>query len=123
MKMNLKTALVLVGALALCSAPLFAANAHKSAKEKGIIKQVDSATHQIVVSNQKAKTEGTFQWNAQTKFTENGKTVNADALKAGMRVHLAYIAGTATPMLEVVKLSTDKGGRHASMSHSSHRKS
>lgn len=119
-KLNIrKTALVALCALALSPAALFAGNASKTAEERGSIKSVDTKTHQVVVTDQKTKAEGTFNWNDQTKFTKHDKTVNASALKEGLRVHLTYASSSGTPMLERVKLSPAKAQTHAALSRSS----
>ena len=127
MKTNLslirKTALVALCALALSPAAMFAADAPKSAEERGIIKAVDNNGQQIVVTDQKTKADGTFKWNDQTKFIEHGTPVSATALKAGLPVHITYAPSSGTPMLKRVKLSPDKEQKHSSLSPSSHKKS
>jgi hypothetical protein len=117
-----KLARVALCALALSPAALFAGNAIKTSEERGIIKSVDPSIHQIVVTDQKTKADGTFQWNDQTKFTEGDKTVNASALKEGLPVRITYLASSGTPRLQRVKLSPQKGQTHASASSSSHPK-
>lgn len=112
MKTNLslirKAAFVTLCAVALSPAALFAGNALKTAEEHGLIKSVDSQTHQLVVTDQKTKADGTFQWNDLTKFTEHAKTVSASALKAGLPVRITYAASSGTPMLERVQISAGK---------------
>jgi hypothetical protein len=117
-----RTALVALCALALSPAALFAENTPKTAEEYGVIKSVDNNSHQIVVTDKKAGTEGTFRWNDQTKFTEQDRTVNATALKEGMPVHLTYVAGAGPALLERVKLEPQKTPTRASVSHSTHKK-
>lgn len=96
---------------------MFAADAPKLSEELGVIKSVDNNGHQIVVTDHKTKADATYKWNDQTKFMEHGKTVTANALKAGMTAHLTYTANTGTPLLERVKLSPAKEQRHSSLPH------
>lgn len=103
-----KAAFVTMCAAVLSPAALFAGNVLKTAEEHGLIKSVDVKTHQLVVTDQKTKAEGTFQWNDQTKFIEHGKPVSATALKAGLPVNITYAAGSGTPMLERVQIPADK---------------
>ena len=124
-KLNIrKTALIALCALAFGPALLFAGNAPKRAKERGIIKSVDNNTHQVIVTDQKTKLDGTFQWNDQTKFTEHGKAMTAADLKAGEHVRLSYTPGSGTPTLQHISLWPEQYQyqKHASASLSSHRK-
>jgi len=126
MKTNLnlirKTALAAWCALALSPAAMFAADAPKSAEERGLIKAVDNNGQQIVVTDQKTKADGTFKWNDQTKFIEHGKSVSATALQAGLPVHITYAPSSGTPMLKRVKLAPVKAQKHSSVSRSAHPK-
>jgi hypothetical protein len=87
---NLRLPCIVLGALALSSAALFAADAPKTQDERGTIKSVDATAHTLVVSDLKNKTEHKFVWNDQTKFTERGKTATAADLKIGERVRISY---------------------------------
>ena len=125
MKTNLirKTTLIALCALTLSPAALFAGKAAKTTEESGIIKSVDTKTHEIVVTDKKTKSEGTFKWNDQTAFTEQGKTVSVNALKAGLPVQIAYTSRSGTPMLERVRISPVKAQKHSSLSRFIHHKS
>lgn len=115
MKTNLirKTTLVAWCALALSPAALFAGNAPKIVEERGLIKLVDNNAHQIVVTDQNSKADGTFKWNDQTRFSEQAKTVTASALKVGLPVHLTYTPGAGVPLLERVQISVGKQHKSA----------
>jgi hypothetical protein len=106
--------------LVLSPAALFAANAHKTAEERGVIKSVDVTSHQLIVTDQKTKADGTFQWNDHTKFSEQRKNVNSSALKAGMAVHINYTPSSGTPVLQHVMVSPGKKQKHTSASTSVH---
>lgn len=110
-----KATFIALCALALGPVALFANNT-KTAEERGIIKSVDNKTHQLVVTDQKTKSAVTFQWNDQTKFTEQSKTVSASALKEGMAVHLTYAPGSGTPTLERVTIAAGKAHKHSAAS-------
>jgi hypothetical protein len=119
-KLNLRqAALVALCAFALSPAALLAGNTPKTAEESGTIKSVDSHKHQIVVANHKTKTEGTFQWNDQTRFTAHDRTVNAGALKEGLPVQLSYVKDSGTAQLLSVKLMPQKALSHPSAAPSS----
>jgi len=120
-KLNLpKTALAALCAIALSSTPLFAGNKVKTAEEQGIIKSVDANSHYLVITDQKTKTEKSFQWNDQTKFTGHDKIMSVSSLLPGTAIRLAYEPGTGTPMLKAVKLSPAKVQTHSSASTSKH---
>ena len=127
MKINLnrihRTTLASLCALALGPAALFAGSVPKTAEARGIIKSVDTKTHQIVVTDKKTKAEGTFKWSDQTKFTEHGKNGSANALKAGVPAQISYAPSSGTPLLECVKLLPAKEQKHSSGSRFFHQKS
>jgi len=114
-KLNLrKVAAVALCALALSPAALFAANTTKTAEERGVIKSVDQNARQLVVTTQKSKKDETYQWNAQTRFTELNKPANATMLQPGMAVDATFEPGAATPVLKLVKLSPHKSQKNNS---------
>ena len=110
-----KTALAFACALAFSQAALFAAKAHKTAEERGIIKSVDNAAHQIVVADQKTKAEKTFQWDDSTQFSEHRKKASSSTLETGMAVRISYAPSSGTPVMQRVALSPGKkrSARHA----------
>jgi len=108
-----KTTFVALCALALSPMAIFAGSTAKTAEEHGIIKSVDIKAHQLVVTDQKTKSTGTFQWNDQTKFTEKSKPVSVSALKEGMAVHLTYAPGSGTPVLGRVSIAAGKEQKHS----------
>lgn len=112
MKLNLQSgrALLVAGfALVLGPTALWGANAPKAAEKHAIVKSVDSAKHQVVLTDTNTKTTSTFLWNDKTKFTQQGKAVTATALKQGATVNVTYAPGTGTPVLEHVKFAAPKG--------------
>jgi hypothetical protein len=113
-----KAALAALCLLILSPAVLFAGNSPKTAKERGIIKSVDNSALQIVVTDHKTKTEGTFRWNDQTKFTEHHQTVNAGALKEGLPVYFTYVANSDPATLKCVRLEPTKKQTHAAATSS-----
>ena len=90
LKSNLRITSLALGALALSTAALYAANAPKTQDERGTIKSVDAAAHTLVVTDLKNKSDYKFLWNDQTKFTGRGKTATAAELKPGERVRINY---------------------------------
>ena len=111
MKLSLQsgTALLVAGfALVLAPSTLRGANAPKAAEKHAIVKSVDTAKHQVVLTEATTKTTGTFLWNDKTKFTQHGKVVTAAALKEGATVDVTYVPGSGTPELEHVKLAAPK---------------
>jgi hypothetical protein len=125
MKANLIRKTTLIDLCALTSSPavLFAGKAAKTMEERGMIKSVDTKPPEIVVIDKQTKSEGTFKWSDQTKFTEQGKTVSVNALKAGLPVQITYTSRSGTPMLERVKISPVKAQKHSSLSRFFHPKS
>ncbi len=94
-----------------------AAGSQKLQTEQGTIKSVDQEHHSLVLTEHKGKTEHTFQWNAQTRFTEGGKAASATDLKAGEHALLSYEAGKGVATMKTVSLTPAKSGKQP-QSHS-----
>lgn len=107
--LNLPKALTVVACLlALAPAGLRAATPAKPVEKQAIIKSVDANKHQIVVTDPATKTTGTFLWNNQTKFLDQGKPMKVEVLKENMTVDLAYLPAPGNPVLQLVKLVPPK---------------
>jgi hypothetical protein len=102
-----KTVLAGLCTLVLSPALLFAADTAKPLDGHGIIKTVDLNTHQMVVTEPKKKSDQTFQWNEQTKFSEQKQSASASALKAGEHIQFTYATGTP-PVLQAVQIAPAK---------------
>jgi hypothetical protein len=113
-------ALIVLCVLALSPAALFAKNTTKTAVEHGIIKSVDNSNQQLVVTDHKTKTDRTFQWNDQTKFTEHGKMTSASDLKAGEHLKITYEPGKGT--IICASATQAKSGKHSHAYASTHTK-
>ena len=66
-----KTALAFACALAFSQAALFAAKAHKTAEERGIIKSVDNAAHQIEEVGEKLRSM--MSWIKDNKIVDKSR--------------------------------------------------
>jgi len=113
LKSNLRLTCLALGALALSSVALHAANTPKAANERGTIKSVDAAARTVVVTDLKNKTEHTFLWNDHTKFTERGKTATAADLKPGERVRITYSGRGEQSTMQRVHIAPPKTERSA----------
>lgn len=102
---------IVMGALALGSAGVFAADAPKTRDERGMIKSVDATAHTLVISDLKNRSEHKFQWNDQTKFTEHGKTATAAALKGGERVRITCSGTGDLLTMQRVQIAPAKAGK------------
>ncbi len=110
---NLRLTSLALGALALSTAALHAANAPKTQDERGTIKSVDTIAHTLVVTDLNNKTEHKFLWNDQTVFTERGKTTTAADLKAGERVRINYTGTGALLTMQRVNIAPAKAEKSA----------
>jgi hypothetical protein len=82
-----------VAALAIGAAfPLgaFAAKPAKIMTERGVIEKVDPARKEFALKGGYLKRTATFEWNASTRFVENGKLAAASELKPGERADVKY---------------------------------
>ena len=82
-----------VAALAIVAAfPLgaFAAKPTKVMTERGVIEKVDPARKEFALKGGYPKRGTTFEWNASTRFVENGKPAAAAELKPGERADVNY---------------------------------
>ena len=116
MKLNThihKMAVAALCVLALSPALVLATGTPKPVGERGIIKSVDVDAHTLVVTEHKNNSEQKFQWNDQTKFSERNKNTSANALKEGERVHLTYVPGGDTPILQSVHITPAKTEKHS----------
>jgi hypothetical protein len=118
MKTNInlrKTAWVVLCAIALSPAALSAKDTSKLAMERGTLKSVDNQHQQLVITDQKTKTDRTFQWNEQTRFTLQGKATSASGLKAGEHIVVNYARGNepATLVSASAKPAKTSGHLHA----------
>ena len=117
-----RAALVVLCTLALAPAALFAKNTSKATVEHGIIRSVNSANQQLVVTDQKTKIDRTFQWNDQTKFTEHGKVTSASGLKVGERLTITHEPGKSTATRICANATPTKSGKHSHAHASTHPK-
>jgi len=109
-----KALLTSLGALALSPVLLLAANPSKPVEEHGVLKSIDQPAHTLVITEHKNQ-EKKFQWNDQTKFRQQEKTVAADALKAGETLHFSYTPGGDTPLLNSVNILPAKAKQHSAL--------
>jgi hypothetical protein len=82
-----------VAALAIGAAFPLGAYAAKPAKmmtERGVIEKVDPARKEFALKGGYLKRTATFEWNASTRFVENGKRAAASELKPGERADVKY---------------------------------
>jgi hypothetical protein len=82
-----------VAALAIGAAfPLgaFAAKPAKMMTERGVIEKVDPARKEFALKGGYLKRTAIFEWNASTRFVENGKPAAASELKPGERADVKY---------------------------------
>jgi len=105
-KSNMLKALALaLGVLYLGLAGARADDASRLRTERGTIKSVDQEHRSLVLTGHKAKTEHTFQWNDQTKFTEGSKAASATDLKAGEHALIHYEAGKGVATMKSISLT------------------
>ena len=86
----MKTSMLIktVAALAIGAAfPLgaFAAAPAKTMTERGVVEKVNTARKEFALNGGHLKRTAIFEWNASTRFVENGKPATASELKAGER--------------------------------------
>jgi hypothetical protein len=91
----MKTSMLIktVAALAIGAAfPLgaIAAQPTKTMTEKGVIEKVNTARQEFALKGGHLKRTATFEWNASTRFVENGKPAAASELKTGERATVNY---------------------------------
>jgi hypothetical protein len=114
--MKTNSSMLKASALALCVLGLglagaMAAGSQKLQTERGTIKSVDQEHHSLVLTDHKAKTGHTFQWNNQTKFTEGSKVLSATDLKAGEHALISYEAGESVATMKSICLTPAHAGR------------
>ena len=88
----MKTSMLMktVAALAIGAAfPLgaIAAPPAKTMTERGVIEKVNAARKEFALKGGHLKRTATFDWNASTRFVENGKPAAASELKSGRARH------------------------------------
>ena len=91
--MKTSTLMKTVAALAIGAAfPLgaMAAPPAKTMTERGVIEKVDGARKEFALKGEHSKRTTIFEWNASTRFVENGKQVAASELKRGERAAVNY---------------------------------
>lgn len=104
-----KSVLGALCALSLLPAVVWGANPARPVEKHAIVKSVDAAKHQVVLTDTAKRSVGTFLWSDQTKFTEEGKSVTAALLKEGATVDVLYApVSTGTPVLQQVKFVAAK---------------
>ena len=91
----MKTSMLIktVAALAIGAAfPLgaFAAAPAKTMTERGVIEKVNTAKKEFALKGEHLKRTAIFEWNASTRFVENGKPAAASELKAGESATVNY---------------------------------
>ncbi|MGB9277346.1 MAG: hypothetical protein WCC08_19145 [Terrimicrobiaceae bacterium] len=62
----------------------------KTMTERGVIEKVNAARKEFALKGGHLKRTATFDWNASTRFVENGKPAAASQLKAGERATVNY---------------------------------
>ena len=92
---TMKTSMLMktVAALAVGAAfPIgaFAAPPATTMTEKGVIEKVDGAKKEFALKGGYSKPVAIFDWNASTRFIENGKPTAASQLKMGERATVNY---------------------------------
>jgi hypothetical protein len=68
----------------------FAATPAKLMTERGVIEKVDPARKEFALKGGYLNRKATFEWNASTRFVENGKPAAASQLKSGERADVKY---------------------------------
>jgi hypothetical protein len=91
----MKTSMLIktVAALAVGAAfPLggIAAPPAKPMTERGVIEKVNDARKEFALKGEHLKRTATFEWNASTRFVENGKPAAASELKIGEHATVNY---------------------------------
>jgi Cu/Ag efflux protein CusF len=91
----MKTSMLMktVAALAIGAAfPLgaIAAPPAKTMIERGVIEKVNATRKEFALKGGHLKRTATFEWNASTRFLENGKLAAASELKTGERAAANY---------------------------------
>jgi hypothetical protein len=91
----MKTSMLIktVAALAVGAAfPLgaIAAQPAKTMTERGVIEKVNPARKEFALKDGHLKRTAIFEWNASTRFVENGKPAAASELKPGERATVNY---------------------------------
>jgi hypothetical protein len=94
-KVTMKTSTLMktVAALTIGAAfPLgaIAAPPSKMMTERGVIEKVDGARKEFALKGEHLKRTAIFEWNASTRFVENGKLATASELKTGERATVNY---------------------------------
>jgi Cu/Ag efflux protein CusF len=92
----MKTSMIVksIAALAISAAfPLgaMAAQPSKMMTERGVIEKVDTAKKEFALKGGLLKRTAIFEWNASTRFAENGKPAAASELKSGERATVNYV--------------------------------
>jgi ribosomal protein S20 len=67
-----------------------AAQPAKTMTERGMIEKVNAARKEFALKGGRLKWPATFEWNASTRFAENGKPAAASELKTGERAVVNY---------------------------------
>jgi AcrB/AcrD/AcrF family len=67
-----------------------AAPPSKMMTERGVIEKVDGARKAFALKGEHLKRTAIFEWNASTRFVENGKLATASELKTGERATVNY---------------------------------
>jgi hypothetical protein len=91
--MKTSTLIKTIAALSIGAAfPLgaIAAPPAKMMTERGVIENVDTARQEFALKGGHLKRVATFEWNASTRFVENGKPAAASELKRGERASVSY---------------------------------
>lgn len=115
----LKTTALALGVLCLGLAGATAADSPKLQTQRGFIQSVDQEHRSLVLAGHKGKTDHTFQWNEQTRFTEGNKAVSPADLKAGEHALLGYEVQHGIAILKSVKVTpANADQQHASRSPS-----
>jgi Cu/Ag efflux protein CusF len=90
----MKTSMLMktIAALAIGAAFPLGAIAAQPAKmtERGVIEKVNAAKQEFALKGEHLKRMATFEWNASTRFVENGKPAAASELKKGERATVNY---------------------------------
>jgi Cu/Ag efflux protein CusF len=92
----MKTSMVVKSIAALVIGAAFplgamAAQPSKMMTERGVIEKVDTGTKEFALKGGPLKRTAIFDWNASTRFVENGKPAAASELKSGERATVNYV--------------------------------
>jgi Cu/Ag efflux protein CusF len=108
-----KSLLAVLGAASLMGSTAFAANPHRTLRERGMIESVDTEGMKLTVKDARSHEPQVFVWNGQTKFLERhhllgkSRTVTAEELKQGDRVSICYEKTDDQPVAKMIVITAE----------------